>query len=124
MIGMDYNAAWAFAQTLGQQYGRPVVTGIGLAEVQDGQGAGTGQWYVRVDIHDAQGDGYLVLWDGDQRDEQQVQARVAVALEVNKQAMAAEDEKMHAAYARKVAHDARSARAKAAWARKKAAQQG
>lgn len=95
-MGMDYGAAWAFSNTLAEKYGRPLVTGIGVAEKQDGAtGEGMGVWYVRVDFHSAEsGDAFLLLWEGNEADVQAVRSLHHLYVDLNKQAMRREQERM------------------------------
>lgn len=102
---MEKEAAWRFSVALASEYGRPIVTGIGVAEEQtrdpeSGEPVGTGKWYVRVDFHNAENgrsyavfrDSYAMLRDGNETDKQVVAAEYARMAELNKQAMLIEQQ--------------------------------
>ena len=84
------DAAMAAANGLGARFGRPIVTGLGVAQDET-------SWFVRVDFHSMQdGDTFLIVRNSS--DAEQVAAEVQRILDLNQAAIIADVEAMNAAY--------------------------
>lgn len=107
--------AMAHANELGARYGRPIITGLGVAEDAI-------SWYIRVDLHSME-DGDTFMLVRNPMDQRQVATEVQRIADLNKARAIADMQRMNEAYAAKLAADAtrerRSAAAKAGWRKRR-----
>ena len=118
--------AMAHANELGARYGRPIITGLGVAEDDI-------SWYIRVDLH-AMEDGDTFMIVRNPMDQRMVATEVQRIADLNKLRAIADMERMNAAFAAKLEAESawtaelekreqqrqrRSASAKAAWRKRR-----